>query len=211
MSTQHQPENEHTPDERSRSVPILSLQQLSLFILAGIAALIAKGEFHQSQEVQAGTRIERIGVTAVQNFQFIEIEALLATQAGQELQEIVKDGRLLEEYPAASLEVALQTILDNIHEQNQLKGHTNYVFSASFSPDGKRIVTASWDNTARVWDITGKEIALLKGHTQGVWSANFSPDGKRVVTASADNTARVWRIDDLDVSLSRSCRCLNDY
>ncbi|WP_404824239.1 hypothetical protein [Nostoc flagelliforme] len=44
-----------------------------------------------------------------------------------------------------------------------------------------------------------------------VWSASFSPDGKRIVTASADNTARVWRIDDLDVSLSRGCRCLNDY
>jgi WD40 repeat protein len=68
--------------------------------------------------------------------------------------------------------------------------------SAAFSPDGKRVVTASDDNTARLWDAdTGKEAAVLKGHTNRVWSAAFSPDGKRVVTASADNTARLWDAD----------------
>ncbi|MEH2372676.1 MAG: ribosome assembly protein 4, partial [Nostoc sp.] len=85
------------------------------------------------------------------------------------------------------------------------------VYSASFSPDSKRIVTASADNTARVWDISGKQIAELKGHTQAVYSANFSPDGKRIVTASLDNTARVWRADNLDELLSRGCQWLNDY
>ena len=59
------------------------------------------------------------------------------------------------------------------------------VTSAAFSGDGKRVVTASGDNTARIWDAeSGKEIAVLKGHTGSVWSAAFSGDGKRVVTAS---------------------------
>ncbi|MHC5722455.1 MAG: WD40 repeat domain-containing protein, partial [Nostoc sp.] len=66
--------------------------------------------------------------------------------------------------------------------------------SASFSPDGKRIVTASQDGTARVWDISGKQLAELQGHTGSVISASFSPDGKRIVTASIDKTARVWDI-----------------
>ena len=57
--------------------------------------------------------------------------------------------------------------------------------SAAFSPDGKRVVTASNDKTARVWDAdSGKALASLQGHTAQVRSAAFSPDGKRVVTAS---------------------------
>jgi len=54
-------------------------------------------------------------------------------------------------------------------------------------------VTASDDNTARLWDAkTGASLAVLKGHTGSVYSAAFSPDGARVVTASSDNTARLW-------------------
>ena len=72
-------------------------------------------------------------------------------------------------------------------------GHESYVWSAQFSPDGTRIVTASADKTARVWDAaTGKSLATLAGHEDGVWSAQFSPDGTRIVTASGDKTARVW-------------------
>jgi WD40 repeat protein len=57
----------------------------------------------------------------------------------------------------------------------------------------KRVVTASFDKTARLWDAgTGTEAAVLKGHTTWVRSAAFSPDGKRVVTASDDSTARLW-------------------
>jgi len=73
-----------------------------------------------------------------------------------------------------------------------LKGHGSGVESASFSPDGTRIVTASQDQTAKVWDArTGAETLSLK-HTAKVQSAMFSPDGTRIVTASADRTAKVW-------------------
>jgi WD40 repeat protein len=67
------------------------------------------------------------------------------------------------------------------------------VSSAAFSPDGQRVLTASGDTTARVWDAaSGRSLATLAGHTGWVSSAVFSPDGQRVVTASYDGTARTW-------------------
>ena len=76
-----------------------------------------------------------------------------------------------------------------------LRGHESPVNSAQFSPDGKSIVTASDDHTARVWDVaTGKEITVLSGHEGAVFSARFSPDGKQIVTAGDDQTARVWDV-----------------
>ncbi|MCB8927747.1 MAG: hypothetical protein H6652_19200 [Ardenticatenaceae bacterium] len=61
------------------------------------------------------------------------------------------------------------------------------------TPDETRIVTASADGTARLWDGEGGLLTVLEGHTDWVLSAAFSPDGTRIVTASADGTARLWQ------------------
>jgi WD40 repeat protein/serine/threonine protein kinase len=71
--------------------------------------------------------------------------------------------------------------------------HGVVVWSAQFSPDGKRIVTALADGTARVWDAqTDQPLTEPMQHSRRITSAQFSPDGKRIVTASLDETARVW-------------------
>jgi WD40 repeat protein len=65
---------------------------------------------------------------------------------------------------------------------------------ARFSPPGTRVVTASEDQTARVWGAAGEPLSCPLEHQGVVWAAAFSPDGMRVVTASLDRTARVWDI-----------------
>jgi len=72
-------------------------------------------------------------------------------------------------------------------------GHTSSVTSVAFSPDGRRILTGSLDQTAKVWDAAKcQELFSLKGHTHFVLSVAFSPDGRRILTGSYDNTAKVW-------------------
>ncbi|MCP4699604.1 MAG: hypothetical protein GY862_22555, partial [Gammaproteobacteria bacterium] len=79
-------------------------------------------------------------------------------------------------------------------ELASLSGHQDGVNSAAFSPDSQKIVTASDDKTAKVWDVQGKELASLSGHQDGVNSAAFSPDSQKIVTASDDKTVKVWNI-----------------
>jgi WD40 repeat protein len=74
-----------------------------------------------------------------------------------------------------------------------LLGHKDWVKKASFSPDGRLIVTVSGDGSARIWDtVSWQTLAELRGHAETVTDAAFSPDSRFLVTASADETARVW-------------------
>ena len=71
--------------------------------------------------------------------------------------------------------------------------HHGHILWATFSPDGRKVVTASEDATAQIWDAeTGKPLTPPLRHDKAVRSAQFSPDGLRVATASEDKTARIW-------------------
>ena len=70
--------------------------------------------------------------------------------------------------------------------------HENMVGTIAFSPDGKYVVSGSWDRSARVWDaFSGGEIARMP-HEGNVISVVFSPNSKYIASGSWDNTARVW-------------------
>ena len=81
-----------------------------------------------------------------------------------------------------------------------LTGHTNLVSSVSFSPNGKRIASGSYDDTVRIWDAeSGATIGEpLLGHTHPVNAVSFSPDGKRIVSGSGDRTLLGCRVEGAD-------------
>jgi len=99
-------------------------------------------------------------------------------------------------------ESALWTALNNHREALVLRSDLGPVRSVVFSPEGRRLITAS-EKGAALWDVgTGGRQTTLTGHIGSVRSAVISPDGQHVVTASDDATARVWNAATGEVELA---------
>src|SRR3989339_303422 len=74
-----------------------------------------------------------------------------------------------------------------------LVGHTKFVISIAFSPDGMKIASGSYDETIKLWDISiGNVINTFSGHTDVITSIAFSPDGTKLASGSFDHTIKIW-------------------
>ena len=77
--------------------------------------------------------------------------------------------------------------------QMNLVRHTSSVWSEVFSPDGKRLASASKDHSVKVWNaVTGQETLTLNGHTGPVYGVALIPEGTRLASASQDGTVKIW-------------------
>src|SRR3954469_15020672 len=76
-----------------------------------------------------------------------------------------------------------------------LEGHTAPIVALGVSPDGAWLASAAWDNTVRLWPLSGGAPRVLEGHTQNVNGVAFTPDGKSVVSAAYDLSLRIWPLD----------------
>ena len=72
-------------------------------------------------------------------------------------------------------------------------GHSDYVSAVAWSPDGKRIASASGDHSAQVWDASnGGHVLTYRRHSADVLTLAWSPNGQYIATGSLDNTVQIW-------------------
>ena len=125
----------------------------------------------------------------------IEKSRAMAAQSGEMLSR--DHGQALDlairSWETARTEEARLAVSKAVSQPLAVLKHDGPVMSAFFSPDGRYVVSASYDHTACVWDAAdGHLLFTLRGHTDKLHYATFSPNGQQIVTVSDDHTARVW-------------------
>ena len=160
------------------------------------------------KEAKKAAKLESLASRAIELFEYEgrQIEALLlAIEAGQALQEMVKNEHLLNEYPTKTPLFALQRILAKIQQRNQFSvgegcqlavsydpqksypwGVPGSLSKAILSPDGKVIAGLLHHCEIVIWDLYGNQLAKLMPQNFGFITMSFSPDGKYIATGSED-------------------------
>lgn len=104
---------------------------------------------------------------------------------------LLRDGRIAT--AGADGRIAIWTA-GNTKPDTVLEGHTAPIAALAASPDGATLASASWDQTIRLWPLTGGAPRVLVGHTQNVNGVAFAPDGRALVSASYDQSVRIWSL-----------------
>jgi len=180
-----------TAHQKAKRTIRMGLIGLTLSALSAGFLVFKAGQIFQ--EAREGTRLDRQGMNALQQFETAEIEALLlAMRSAEDLQRLIGANRPLNNYPAISPLFALQSILENIRERHRLVGHQGGVMDIDFSPDGDTLLSTGGEGIAYLWQIKTGEKIPLAGHQGQIIRGIFSPDGEGIATAGIDGNIRFW-------------------
>ena len=202
---QHQVEQELIIQKQSNEILETANQKAKRRILLGstvlgvmlIATPIIGFSLNRSLNLsRTASRLDRDGYKALEQFQVDQLSSLVTTlEIATELQaNTPKDSQ-----PAALSPLrALNSILDQIQELNQIKASQGSLLAVRFHPKGNTFATAGSNGTVKLWTLAGKELAVLTGHQGNVNEVSFSPDGSQLVSVGDDGTWRLWSIAEID-------------
>ena len=138
-------------------------------------------------DVQIKLLLTQLGMSAEQ--------VLKLTEANLALQREVKRNREEMERNRKEMD-AIQSLhaFQSSHPLWTSQGHTSYVWSVAFSPDGRYALSGSNDKTLKLWDVSsGQAVRTFQGHSH-VYSVAFSPDGRYALSGSGDKTLKLWDV-----------------
>jgi WD40 repeat protein/TPR repeat protein len=175
---------------RHRIATLVTAIVVLLGVITSVAGLVAVRKEHEAEFQAAQAREAQSRLLTQAAAQRLRDQDIAVAQGI--ILEVLTNPAFAHARSAAAIGI-FQEIRASDAQLAVLSGHSAPLTSAAYSPDGTRIVTASNDNTARIWDAhTGAQLAVLLGHGDHVEFAAYSPDGTRIVTASRDKTARIW-------------------
>jgi WD40 repeat protein/serine/threonine protein kinase len=180
---------------RNRIRNVVTLVFALLAIAAGLFAWVAKSQKHEAERVTVRLH-EQLREASWESFNQAERQF----QLGEWREGVALLSRAIKFNPGnlVALERFFQELI--IHREKALPSftasfpHQDVINDAVFSPDGARVLTASWDNTAKLWDAASGKLIASFAHQDGVVHTAFSPDGARILTASADHSAKLWDV-----------------
>jgi hypothetical protein len=174
-------EADKTRPEKERGLALATAavnRRRSRIAIVGALAAVVVGLVAAPQTMSAVNRVNRLATTAQAAELATTVESLAKDFPGQGLM-LAREARRMDPVPKAN---ALLRAADAAYPYRvALRGHTGGVVSAQFSANGKTMLTASLDKTARLWDVaSAKELRALRGHADRVVNAQFSADERRL-------------------------------